>query len=247
MESPRSRMRGRRKRGNWARGGPEGGFVTLRKGDAEVTDVTWERLRLFSAYPPTPMKNSTYITVVLAMAVALFASPPLAAETNKAKHKELIDFTFQDAERAGIEVRPIKKYSWSSGDWQDKIRYLPKQGLLVPYLGSKGNFGGDKSAKLSEYGFFEVVLTIGNRNKAQSIKIVLIDGDETEAVWMLPLAGKPVGKSLVFRLPLDKPDEEQKPGKTPGFDKAKLRKWQVSGNWQAAEAEVLIERFLAGQ
>ena len=193
------------------------------------------------------MKTPTYLNTALSLIVALIALAAPRADAAGAKHKELIDFCIQEVERDGAEMRPVRKYTWTSGDWKDKIRFLPKQGLLVPFLGSKGNFGGDKSAKLSEYGFFEVMLVIGNRNKAQNIRVILTDGDDTEAVWELPLAGKPLGQSLVYRLPLDKPDREDKPGKKTGFDKSKLRKWQVSGNWQEAETEVLIERFLAGQ
>ncbi len=193
------------------------------------------------------MKTPTCLNTVLSLIVALLAVAAPRADAAGAKHKSLIDFSSQEVERDGAEMRPIKKYTWTSGDWKDQIRFLPKQGLLVPFLGGKGNFGGDKSAKLSEYGFFEVMLVIGNRNKAQNIRVVLIDGDDTEAVWELPLAGKPLGQSLVYRLPLDKPDRVDKPGKTPGFDKGKLRKWQVSGDWQDARTEVLIERFLAGQ
>ena len=193
------------------------------------------------------MRTPTYLKTVLSLIVALAAAAALRADTAGAKHKELIDFSIQEVERNGAELNPIRKYTWTSGAWKDKIRYLPRQGLLVPFVSGKGNFGGDKSAKLAGYGFFEVVLTIGNRNKAQNIRVVLTDSDDTEAVWELPLAGKPAGKSLVFRLPLDKPDREEKPGKKPGLDKEKLRKWQVSGNWQDAEVEVLLERFLAGE
>ncbi len=193
------------------------------------------------------MKLPTSITTILALSLAVFAAIPLSAETKNVKRKLMIDFTIQEVERDGVVAKPVRKYSWSSGDWKDKIQYLNNRGLLVNFVPSKGNFGGDKSMKLTEFNFFEVSVTIGNRNRAQSMQIVLIDSDDTEVKWTLPLAGKPVGTSLTFRLPLDKPDLVEKPGKVAGLDKTKIRKWQVAGNWQAPETEVLIERFMVAE
>lgn len=193
------------------------------------------------------MKLPTSITTILALTLAVFAATPLAAETKNVKRKLMIDFTIQEVERDGAVAKPLTKYSWTSGDWKDKIVYLNKRGLLVNFLPSKGNFGGDKSMKLTEFNFFEVSVTIGNRNRAQNVQIILADSDETEVAWTLPLAGKPVGMSLTFRLPLDKPDLVEKPGKVDGLDKTKIRKWQVKGNWQTPETEVLIERFMVAE
>ena len=156
--------------------------------------------------PTHPMKFPTYSTSILALAFACCAVLPASAENKEVKRKVLIDFTVQEVERDGVQEKPVRKYSWSSGDWKDKILFLNKRGLLVNFVPSKGNFGGDERMKLAEFNFFEVSIVIGNRNRAQSMQIILVDSDETEARWTLPLAGKPVGRSLLFRLPLDKPD-----------------------------------------
>ena len=193
------------------------------------------------------MKTPTYLTTVLALVVASLVASPLAAETKTAKSKLLIDFTAPEIEHIGVQVKEIKKYDWASDSWKDKLVTLNKRGLLIDFVTSNGNFLGHKDMKLAQYGFFEVSIVIGNRNKAESFSVVLTDSDGTEALWSLPLAGKPRGVSLTYRLDLAKCDLEQKAGSTPGFNKAKIKHWQVNGNWQPPEIEILIQRFAAAQ
>lgn len=196
--------------------------------------------------PAYPMKTPTYLTPILSLIVAVFAATPLAAETREPS-KVLIDFSVQEVERNGTDMIPLKKYSYSYGDWQDKITYVKPRGLLVPGLPGQGGFGGDKAMKLGEFAFAELVAVIGNQNEAQGIAVTLIDGDGTEATWYLPFGGKPKGAALVFRMNLAQCDKEEKPGKTPGLDKAKIKKWQIKGDWQPAKAEVLLVRLAASK
>lgn len=194
---------------------------------------------------PNPMNQSKTIVCLLTLAAALCLGASAVAET-KPKAKELFDFTTQSVERDGVEtVRVIKKYGYSFGDWQDKIVFVEKRGLLVPYLKSKGGFGGDKQLKLGEFNAIEVLALIGNRNEAAAFGVTLIDADGTEATWNLALAGKPRGADLVYRLELAKCDKEDKPGKAPGLDKTKIKKWQIKGNWQDAKTEVLVAKLTA--
>ena len=193
------------------------------------------------------MKTPQSLFGLFVVASALCCGSIAQAET-KPKTKELIDFTRQEVERDGAEnVRVIKKYGYSFGDWQDKIVFLEKRGLLVPYLPGKGGFGGDKQWKLGDFAAIELQTLIGNRNEAAAFGITLTDADGTEATWNLVLAEKPRGVDLVYRLDLAKCDREDKPGKTPGLDKTKIKKWQIKGNWQAEKAEVLVAKLTAVQ
>lgn len=191
------------------------------------------------------MKLSTHLATAIALVAALFVAAPLVAGPKVAKSKVLIDFTIQEVERNGGEITELKKYSWISDSWKKKTNYVNNRGLLIDLASSSGNFGGDKDMKLADYGFFEVAVMIGNRNKADSFSIVLTDGDGTEALWSLPLAGKARGVPLTYRLDLAKCDKEQKAGSTPGLNKAKIKHWQVSGNWQPPEIEILLQKFVA--
>lgn len=181
---------------------------------------------------------------LFAFALAAFVAAPLQAESAP-KSKTLIDFTVQEFERNGTDMKPLNKYSYTYEGWKDKITYLQSKGLLVPYLPGKGGMGGDKSMNLTDYGFAVLAVVIGNRNEAESFALTLIDADGTEATWYLQLAGKPRGVGIGYRLDLAQPDKEEKPGKTPGLNKAKVKKWQIKGNWQEPKAEVLLVKLEA--
>ena len=181
---------------------------------------------------------------VYALVFTFLAAVSLQAET-KVKRKPLLDFTVQDVERDGAEVKESKRYGYSFETWNNKIALLEGRGLLIPYLPGKGGCGGDKSMQLTDYSAVELTAVIGNRNEATGFGITLTDADGTEATWNLALAGKPRGAAVVYHLDLAKCDKEDKPGKTPGLDKAKIKKWQIKGNWQEAKAEVLVVKLTA--
>jgi len=42
---------------------------------------------------------------------------------------------------------------------------------------------------------------------------------------------------------LAKPDAMDKPGKDTGFDKTRVRKWQIAGDWQDEKFEVLLVKL----
>lgn len=187
-----------------------------------------------------PLKT---IAALLALPVALFCCTTTASAAEKTKTKELIDFTRQNVERYGAEVKVIKKYGYAFGDWQDKIKYLDGRGLLVQAPGGKGGFGGDKSMKLGDYDALFLVIVVGNANAGRNLGLTLTDADGTEASWSFPLADKPRGVGLVCQMALAKPDKIDKPGKTSGLDKTKITKWQVRGDWQTAGFEVLVMKL----
>ena len=184
------------------------------------------------------------IASLLALVVAFGAASSLQA-AGPAKPKVLIDFTVQEVSRDGADVRPINKYDYAWDTWTNKIVFLDKRGLLIPFLPGKGCFGGDKQMKLTDYSAVELTAVIGNQNVSTGCAITLIDSDGTEATWDLPLAGKPRGADLVYRLELAKSDRQDKPGKVPGLDKIKIRKWQIKGNWQEPKVEVLFVKLTA--
>jgi len=179
----------------------------------------------------------------LTLACAVFAVTPATAEDAKPKNKTVIDFTQQDYMRDGADVTMKRRYDWASGSWEKNLTFIEGRGLLVNYTSGKGNMGGDKQMKLGEFDAAYLIIVIGNRNAGKSLGVRLIDADGTEAVWNFPLAGKPVGTALVCRMPFATPDKVEKPGEVPGLDKNKIRKWQITGDWQEAKMEVLLVKL----
>ncbi|MFT3829045.1 MAG: hypothetical protein QM691_04985 [Opitutaceae bacterium] len=189
------------------------------------------------------MKPPTYVASLMMSLLVLGAVSPLGAATKPTKPKTLLDFREQDVERNGAEITEKKRYGYSFGDWQGKITFLEGRGLLVPFVVNKGGFGGDKSLKLADYNAVELVATIGNRNEATTFGLTLTDADGTEATWYLPLADRPRGAEQIYHLDLARCDKEEKPGGTPGLDKAKIKKWQVKAGWQEKKIELLVVRL----
>ncbi|MBK8478674.1 MAG: hypothetical protein IPL39_21045 [Opitutaceae bacterium] len=181
---------------------------------------------------------------LFAFALAALVAAPLQAESEP-KSKTLIDFSVQEIERNGADLKPLKKYGYAYEGWKDKIAYIEGKGLLVPYLPGTGGMGGDKSMNFADYGFAVLAVVIGKRNEAESFALTLIDADGTEATWYLPLGGRPLGAGIGYRLDLAQPDKEEKPGKTPGLNKAKVKKWQIKGNWQESKVEILLVKLAA--
>ncbi len=175
--------------------------------------------------------------------MAVLAASPASAEEAKPKNKTLVDFTSQDVERIGADVRVNKRYAWASGDWEKKIVFLENRGLLLDLAGGKGNMGGDKAAKLGNFEYAYLIIVIGNRNEGGTLGVKLIDADGTEARWNFPLAAKPIGTALVCKMPLSQPDMEEKPGKKPGLDTNRIKHWQITGDWQDRKFEVLLVRL----
>ncbi len=187
-------------------------------------------------YRPALFSALTFVCVII-------SATPAAAENAKPKNKDLIDFTHQDVERSGMDVSVKNRYEWASGSWDKNLLFLEKRGLLVNFVDGKGNFGGANSWKLTDCDFAYLIVIIGNRNQAKSIKVGMTDADGSEVTWNVPLAGQPIGTPLVCKMPLAKPDHVEKPGKVEGLDKAKIRKWLISGDWQDAKVEVLLVKL----
>ncbi len=190
------------------------------------------------------MKTNKLFCSLLALVSTVCAVSSLHAEA-KPKIKDIVDFRQQSVERDGAEMRPIKKYGYAFGDWDKKVIYLEGRGLLVQAPGGKGGFGGDKSMKFKPGQELALEVVLGNQNRSAGFSLALTDADGTEASWNLALGGKPVGTGLIFRINLAKCDKEDKPGKVPGLDIAKIKKWQVRGNWQSDFNELLVARMFS--
>ena len=189
------------------------------------------------------MNYRTAFVSALTLMCAVFSVTPSAAEDAKPKNKDMLDFTRQDVERSGAEMTVTKRYDWASGTWDKNIVFLENRGLLVNFVGGKGNIGGTKTMKLTDCDYAYLIIVIGNRNQAKTLNVGLTDADGSEAVWSLPLAGQQIGTPLVCKMSLAKPDRFDKPGKVQGFDKNKIRKWNISGDWQDPKVEVLLVKM----
>lgn len=218
--------------------------VSKKQRNAAGAGVTaGRRIAKISPYPIPPMNYRTALITAFAIACAASAATLASAQDAKPKNKELINFTQQSIERNGADIVTTNRYDWASGTWDKNILFLEKQGLLVNFVGGKGNMGGEKSMKLTDYDHAYLIIVIGNRNQAKSLNVGMTDGDGSEAVWSLSLAGQPVGMPLVCKMSLAKPDRFDKPGKVQGLDKAKIKKWTISGDWQDPKVEVLLVKL----
>lgn len=190
------------------------------------------------------MKPTLPRVLVLTSLLAVSTALSFAAEA-AAKAKTLIDFTRRDVEFDGGSPKPINKYDYSYEAWNGKLVYLEGKGVLIPALPGNGGMGKDGGLNFGAATAGQIEIAIGNRNEAESFTVSLVDTDGTEVSWYLPLKDKPRGVPITFALPLDQPGKEDKPGKKPGLNKAKIKTWQIKGNWQPAKLEIVLIRLVA--
>jgi hypothetical protein len=151
----------------------------------------------------------------------------------------LIDFTDSHREMNGT-VSHEYDYAW--GDWGDgHVIDLNGKGTLIKAASGKGGLGENKTAvRLHRSSAIDFIYVIGNANKAAAINFAVTDDDGTEFQWTIPLAGKTAGQMLLQRLDLSKPDSTPNAGKTPGLDRKHVASWQVRGDFQTSQVEVLL-------
>ena len=182
--------------------------------------------------------------LVLATLLAL-SSACLFATDAKTKAKTLIDFTKRDVEFDGGSPKPVNKYDYSYEAWDGKLVFLEGKGVLIPALPGNGGMGRDAGLTFGASTAGEIAIAVGNRNEAESFTVSMVDTDGTEVSWYLSLQDKPRGLPISYPLPLDQPSKEEKPGKKPGFNMAKIKTWQIKGNWQPAKLEIILIRLTA--
>ena len=156
----------------------------------------------------------------------------------------VIDFTYMDRNTEGIYT---KSYEGAWGDWGDKrhVSQVIGKGLLINHAGSKGGINENRDIGVGKNKSIRVTYIVGNGNQATSFTFTLIDRDGTECSWDVPLQGQPKGSIVNCALDLTNPDRTTKPGKTPGLNLQKLSTWQITGNYQEAPIEVMIQKVWA--
>lgn len=181
----------------------------------------------------------------LSLLALLLACVSTHAAEPKSKNKTVLDLTERSVNIEAGLPKPVNRYEYTFGSWQDKVTFLQDRGILVPYLPGDGGFGSNDRLNFGKSTAAEIHLVIGNRNESEAVSFGLVDGDGTDCSWTLPLKDKPRGAPLRFTIDLTRPDHVEKPGKTPGFDPKKTKTWQFKGNWQPAKVEVVFSRIVA--
>lgn len=188
------------------------------------------------------MKASRFFTST--RTATLLAALLLPAFTLTAKEEVHLDFTHITRDSPTGPV--YKAYQYTFGDWGNgKVIDLKGRGALIQAPGGKGGLGENSTMlKLHKTPVIDILYLIGNANQAGSLNFSLTDRDGTEQSWSIPLSGLAKGADQRLRLDLTKPGSEQKPGKKPGLDLAKLDSWQVRGDWGGAAVEVLLVKVI---
>lgn len=184
----------------------------------------------------------TFSSSVLVLVLSIAATAILSGADAPPKSKTLVDFTHEDHERNGPEMVAIHRYDYAWGTW-DKVSFLGGKGLLIPAVSGEGVIGANNRLVFGTATHVEIELAIGNRNEADAVTFGLVDADGTQVSWNMPLAGQPRGQKLTFRLALDQPERTESAGSKPGLDRAKLKKWELTGNWQPPQVEVVFVRI----
>jgi hypothetical protein len=182
------------------------------------------------------MKTSRYILpfVCLALCTLAAAAP---------KETVLIDLT--DVRQDPIREITEKNYEYVYDTWSKKVIDLPGKGALVQAPTGRGGLGENKTmVRFGKTKIIEVYLIVGAANKAQSVRLSLEDKDGTIQNWNMPIGTQPKGDLLKFTLDLEKSSDEEKSGKTPGLDRNKIYSWQLKGDWQDANVEVLFIKIV---
>lgn len=161
--------------------------------------------------------------------------------------KEEVHLDFTHITRDGPSGPVYRAYQYTFGDWGNgKVIDLKGRGALVQAPGGKGGLGENKTMlKLQKTPVVDILFVVGNANKADAINFSLTDRDGTEQSWSVPLAGLARGADQRLRLDLTQPGTEQKPGKTPGLNLAKLDTWQFRGDWSTSPVEVLLVKVVS--
>lgn len=144
--------------------------------------------------------------------------------------------------------RTTNPYEYAYGDWNKHLSAYKSLGTLIKAPSGKGGMGDNHAdLDLAKLTAVELVLVVGNGNKASNLSFFLEDKDGTGYAWNLPLEGKPRGQEVRFRFELGKPDYVQTPGKTAGLNQKKIAVWQLRGDQTAPYVEVLALKVVPAQ
>lgn len=172
-------------------------------------------------------------------------TPGVMSTATAAQPRVVIDFT--DHGYDPFEKKARRPYEFSYNDWDKKrVSGLPGKGTLIQAPSGKGGMGENNTAvSFAKADAVGLIYVIGNGNTAKVLSFALTDRDGTEAKWTVPLEGKPKGQPQVAEFHLTRPERTDKPGKTPGLDLKKISSWQVQGDFQPANVEVLLVKLMA--
>lgn len=176
----------------------------------------------------------------------LFAG--ISAPLHAAAVRDLVVIDFTDMLRNTDGTRQ-RSYEYTYGDWNDptgkSVVQMLGKGLLINFVGSKGGVGANRDLDFRKHTRARINLIIGNRNRAGSFGFSLVDTDGTDQSWDISLKDQPVGRPLNLLVDLTKPSGENKPGRKPGLNLAKLASWQIRGNFQDEPIEILVLKITA--
>lgn len=184
--------------------------------------------------------NSPRFILSLRFALLLLLPAALAA-----KEEVLLDFKNFSRDPDGTIY---KCYAYTFQDWGNgKVHDVKGEGAWVKAASGRGGLGENKTMlRLDKTPLVDLILVIGNGNKATALSFGLTDKDGTEQTWQIPIGGLPKGSFQKVRLDLNQASSEQKPGKKPGMDLKKLETWQVRGDFTDPKVDVLLVQ-LVGQ
>ena len=92
-----------------------------------------------------------------------------------------------------------------------------------------------------------LTVEVGPDNAAETLRVMLVDGDGTQGVWRMDVPDQPGPHMLrpSDGAPLSDPPSLETEGTEPGLDLAEIRQVQVLGDWMPAELDVRVMNVLA--
>lgn len=166
----------------------------------------------------------------------------------------LLTVPIASADDGVLIIGPEQYKVWFSyGTWKDQPReMLDGIQLEGPNLTGNGGMGRnlklDLTAHANEPLQLQVQVLPGNETK--QLRLLLIDEDETNALWTFNLptgaSTKPVTLTPTGERSLANPQgNNDKPGTVPGLDLAHIKQWQLQGDWQGKPLAVNAARACA--
>jgi len=174
--------------------------------------------------------------------VVALTSSPFFLPTAAGKEEEVLNFIDMHRNSDGTYE---KGYEYSFGDWEKKAVQVPAKGLVVNLTGSKGGVGDNGGIDIGKFTRLRFSFVLSNRNRAKSFVFSLTDKDGTDQSFEVSLEGVPRGVEQKFTVDLTKPTRVDAPGSVPGLNLAKLKVWQLKGNYQDEPIEILFLRIAA--
>lgn len=160
------------------------------------------------------------------------------------KIEVLIDLT--EIRHDHINQTTEKNWEYAFMEWDKKVTNLPGKGALVQAPSGRGGLGENKTmVRFGKTKEIVITLVVGNANKAQRVRFGLEDRDGTKQNWNIPIGELSKGTPHNILINLEKCSDEEEPGKKPGLNREKIHAWQLKGDWQDANVEVLFVKILS--